>query len=243
MADSQEAEIEMYTDEEEAIENDPEKGQKRQPGLKTRSKRSRSVVKQEDSCSENGDQDEHHHNALLLNRMSPLAITIENELATRNQSENSEPESINIILQDDEVVTFQKLRAKAMLPTRGSAGAVGFDLYSPIRVSLAPFERFTLQTHIAVKMPENTYGRIAPRSGLCAREGVTCLGGVIDPDYKGEIMVILINLDPTEPTSIKKGSRVAQLILERVYMPLRASPTHAYSQRGTKCLGEASGIY
>ena len=181
---------------------------------------------------------------MLLNQMTPLTITFQNELSTHNRWEASvEPESITLILQDDEVVTFRKLRAKAMLPTRGSAGAVGFDLYSPIRISLAPFERFTLQTHIAVKMPESTYGRIASRSGLCAREGVICLGGVIDPDYEGEIMVILINLDPTEPTSIRKGARVAQLILERVHLPLHPSSTHAYSHRGRKCLGEASGIY
>lgn len=240
----------MFTDEEEAIENDmltqkftaienEALTQKRQApeGVKTRSKRARfGSAKKEDPCSENGDQ-------VVLNRMSPLTITLENEVATRNRGEHVEPESINIVLQNDEVVTFTKVRAKAMLPTRGSAGAAGFDLYSPIRISLAPFERFTLQTHIAVKMPENTYGRIAPRSGLCAREGITCLGGVIDPDYKGEIMVILINLDPAVATSIRKGTRVAQLILERVHLPLHTSPTHAYSHRGTKCLGEASGIY
>lgn len=240
--------IDMFTDEDEAIENDSQPSppstienealqneavtQKRQtPEELASNKRPRlGSAKKEDPCSENGDQ------MLLQNRMLPLSITVENELA------NVEPESIAIRLADDEVVTFRKVRAKAMLPTRGSARAAGFDLYTPIRISLAPFERFTLRTHIAVQMPENTYGRIAPRSGLCAAEGVTCLGGVIDPDYEGEIMVILINLDPTEATSIKKGSRVAQLILERVHLPLHPSPTHAYSHRGTKCLGEASGI-
>jgi dUTP pyrophosphatase len=66
-----------------------------------------------------------------------------------------------------------------------------------------------------VVLPHGTYGRIAPRSGLAVKHGVDTLAGVIDPDYSGEVKVVLQNLDPTNPYIILPGYRIAQLILEK----------------------------
>lgn len=110
------------------------------------------------------------------------------------------------------------LKPTAKVPTRGSDGAIGWDLYvsevvrSPL-VILAG-ERQMISTGISVAIPRGYYGRIAPRSGLALKQGINILGGVIDADYRGEINVILHNttdasiiLDQIKP--------IAQLILER----------------------------
>jgi dUTP pyrophosphatase len=65
------------------------------------------------------------------------------------------------------------------------------------------------------KLPYGTYGRIAPRSGLAVKHGLDTLAGVVDPDYRGEIKVVLINTDMRVPFVIKPGYRIAQLILEK----------------------------
>ena len=112
----------------------------------------------------------------------------------------------------------KKLTQDATLPTRGSGGAVGYDLYSTEEVVVPPTHRALVGTGIAIVLPVGVYGRVAPRSGLAVKYGIQVGAGVIDPDYTGEIKVVLFNHGDKD-FEVKKGDRVAQLILERCETP------------------------
>jgi dUTP pyrophosphatase len=117
-----------------------------------------------------------------------------------------------------ERLRFKRLHPQARLPTRGSALAAGLDLYAVERVTLQPGERAAVRTGLAVAIPEGFYGRVAPRSGLAVRQGLDTMSGVIDSDYRGEILCVLINLGGA-PVEIEPGARIAQLIIERIALP------------------------
>ena len=113
-----------------------------------------------------------------------------------------------------------RLQPTAILPSRGSAYAAGFDLYSVDHYVVFPGQRVVVSTGIGLqKLPDGTYGRIAPRSGLAVKHGLDTLAGVIDPDYTGEVKVVLQNLDVNQPFVIRPGYRIAQLILEQCITP------------------------
>lgn len=118
-----------------------------------------------------------------------------------------------------ERLEFMKLDAAAKLPTRGSRFAAGLDLYSIESVALAPRARAAIGTGLAVAIPHGFYGRVAPRSGLAFRHGLDVLAGVVDSDYRGEIMCVLVN-HGVETFEIEAGTRVAQLIIEAIATPL-----------------------
>jgi dUTP pyrophosphatase len=111
------------------------------------------------------------------------------------------------------LIKVNRLRAEARLPARGSVNAAGADLACAEAARLEPGERRLVPTGIAVEIPPGFYGRVAPRSGLAVRHGIDVLAGVIDADYRGEILVLLINLGP-EPVQFSPGDRIAQLIIE-----------------------------
>lgn len=109
-----------------------------------------------------------------------------------------------------------RLQPTAILPSRGSEGAAGFDLYSIDHYVVFPGQRVVVSTGIGLqRLPDGTYGRIAPRSGLAVKHGLDVLAGVVDPDYRGEIKVVLLNTDMRNPFMIKPGYRIAQLVLEK----------------------------
>lgn len=112
------------------------------------------------------------------------------------------------------------IRIDPGLPMPGYAhdGDAGLDLYSAVDVTLAPFERTLLPTGIAVAIPEGHAGFVLPRSGLAARSGLSLVNspGLIDCHYRGEIKVVAINLDPVTPIEIRRGDRVAQLVVQAV---------------------------
>lgn len=112
----------------------------------------------------------------------------------------------------------KKLGYDSTLPTRGSDGAVGYDLYSNCDGVIAKGKRGVVSTGIAVSLPPGVYGRVAPRSGLAMKNGIQIGAGVIDPDYTGEISVIIFNMGDND-FEVKKGARIAQLILERCETP------------------------
>lgn len=111
-------------------------------------------------------------------------------------------------------VFVKKLHEDAVIPTRGSSLAAGLDLSSVETVIIEAGSRAIVPTGLAFAIPEETYMRIAPRSGLAAKHGIDVLAGVIDADYRGEIKVILMNLGQSSFT-INKGDRIAQAILEQ----------------------------
>jgi len=127
-------------------------------------------------------------------------------------------------------INFIKTSRLAVVPTRSSHGDAAYDLCSVVSAFLSPMERRVINTGLIIEIPEGYYGRIAPRSGLAIKHGIDVLAGVIDSSYRGEVGVVLINLNPILPNSeyenvfgpqesfqISSGDRVAQLIIEKCY--------------------------
>jgi dUTP pyrophosphatase len=105
------------------------------------------------------------------------------------------------------------------LPTYARPGDAGLDLYAREDAKLAPGGgRALVPTGVAVAIPVGYAGFVQPRSGLALRHGVTCLNtpGLIDAGYRDEIRVILVNTDPAEWYQVRRGDRVAQLVVQRV---------------------------
>ncbi|KAM6181060.1 deoxyuridine 5'-triphosphate nucleotidohydrolase, mitochondrial [Erethizon dorsatum] len=113
---------------------------------------------------------------------------------------------------------FVRLSEHATAPTRGSARAAGYDLYSAYDYTIPPMEKALVKTDIQIALPSGCYGRIAPRSGLAAKHFIDVGAGVIDEDYRGNVGVVLFNFGK-EKFEVKKGDRIAQLICERIYYP------------------------
>lgn len=113
---------------------------------------------------------------------------------------------------------FKKLDPRAVLPQRGSAHAAGLDLCSIDDVEIGPKQRVMARTGLAVAIPVGFYGRIAPRSGLAAKNGLDVLAGVIDSDYRGEICCLLYNTSD-DVIKLTAGSKICQLIVEQIITP------------------------
>ncbi|XP_004835502.1 deoxyuridine 5'-triphosphate nucleotidohydrolase, mitochondrial isoform X2 [Heterocephalus glaber] len=113
---------------------------------------------------------------------------------------------------------FVRLSEHATAPTRGSARAAGYDLYSAYDYIIPPMEKALVKTDIQIALPSGCYGRVAPRSGLAAKHFIDVGAGVIDEDYRGNVGVVLFNFGK-EKFEVKKGDRIAQLICERIYYP------------------------
>ena len=113
---------------------------------------------------------------------------------------------------------FLQLHPAAKLPTRGSRHSAGLDLYAIEAVTLEASARAAVRTGLAVAIPAGFYGRVAPRSGLAVNYGLDVLAGVIDSDYRGEIVCAIVN-HGREACAIEAGQRVAQLIVEAIITP------------------------
>ena len=115
-------------------------------------------------------------------------------------------------------VQITRLDPDVPLPAYAHPGDAGADLVATGDVSLEPGERALVPTGIAIALPEGYVGLVHPRSGLAARLGVSIVNapGTVDAGYRGEILVNLVNLDPREPFTIRRGDRIAQLVVQRV---------------------------
>ena len=114
---------------------------------------------------------------------------------------------------------IKKLCFDAIIPTRGSDRSVGYDLYSVVD-TIVPCQagNALVATGLAITLPPGCYGRVAPRSGLAVKHCINVGAGVIDPDYTGEVKVVLFNHGDKD-FEVKKGDRIAQLVLERCETP------------------------
>lgn len=103
------------------------------------------------------------------------------------------------------------------LPAYAHPGDAGADLHATVDVTLAPGERALVPTGIALALPEGYVALVHPRSGLAARHGLSIVNapGTVDAGYRGEVKVLLINLDPHEPVELSRGDRIAQLVVQR----------------------------
>jgi dUTP diphosphatase len=115
-------------------------------------------------------------------------------------------------------VAVRRLDPHLPAPTYAHEGDAGADLYAAVDVELKPGERMLVPTGIAIALPVGYVGLVHPRSGLAAKLGVTVLNapGTVDAGYRGEILVNLINHDPRQSAIIKRGDRIAQLVVQRV---------------------------
>ena len=114
---------------------------------------------------------------------------------------------------------YVKMSTNAVTPTRATEGSVGLDFYSPANYIIPPYSQLLIPTQIKLGIPLGYYGRLASKSGLAILHHLHVGAGVIDPDYMGEVKVLLINTAP-HAHSIIKGDPIAQLILEKVSLPI-----------------------
>lgn len=128
------------------------------------------------------------------------------------------------------------------MPARAYAGDAGLDLSSCERVELRPGERALVPTGLAVAIPEGHAGFVQPRSGLAAKHGISIVNtpGLVDSGYRGELLVNLVNTDPTETFVVEPGMRIAQLvILELPGIELVEVDELPASERGVRGFGSS----
>ena len=118
-------------------------------------------------------------------------------------------------------LTIKVLDDGLPLPAYAHEGDAGLDLRAAEDVSLPPGGRAAVPTGIAVALPQGCAGLVLPRSGRALKEGLSLANtpGLIDSGYRGEIKVIVVNLDPRSTIDIKRGDKIAQLVVQRVEAP------------------------
>ena len=138
---------------------------------------------------------------------------------------------------------IQRLREDAVVPLRAYSGDAGLDLAACERVELAPGERATVGTGLAVAIPEGYAGYVQPRSGLAARHGISIVNtpGLVDAGYRGELKVVLLNTDRNERFVVEPGMRIAQLVVVPVALPQPTEVTELpASERGERGFGSST---
>ncbi|MHB1434359.1 MAG: dUTP diphosphatase [Streptosporangiaceae bacterium] len=115
-------------------------------------------------------------------------------------------------------VLIRRLDQDLPLPRRAHPGDAGLDLYASGDVDLGPGQRATVGTGVAIALPDGFAAFVHPRSGLAASHGVTIVNapGTVDAGYRGEIRVTLLNTDSARPVRLRRGDRIAQLVVQRV---------------------------
>ena len=115
-------------------------------------------------------------------------------------------------------LTFARLHVNAIAPTKGSKLSAGWDLYACVdgdgELTISNGSRRLIPTYLSFEIPDGTYGRVAPRSGLACK-GIDIGAGVIDADYRGHVKVLVIN-NSGDSYTIRTGDKIAQLILEEL---------------------------
>ena len=140
-----------------------------------------------------------------------------------------------------DALAVQLLHPSARAPERTREGDAGYDLRSVEAFELRPGERRTVPTGVAIALPDGVAGLVVPRSGLAARHGISVVNGpgLIDPNYRGEIKVVLVNLGE-HPFSAEVGDRIAQLLLVPFWSPeLQVVDALPESDRGANGFGSS----
>jgi dUTP diphosphatase len=135
---------------------------------------------------------------------------------------------------------FRRLSEAARAPARARDGDAGYDLHAAEPAVIEPGGRASVGTGIALALPGGHAGLVVPRSGLAARHGIALANapGLIDPGYRGEVRVLLLNTDREAPFEVEPGDRVAQLVIVRVEGPeLEEAQALEETGRGTGGFG------
>ena len=144
-------------------------------------------------------------------------------------------------------VLITRLDPDVPLPSYARPDDAGADLVCAVDVDLAPGQRAVVGTGIAIALPAGYAAFVHPRSGLAARHGITLVNapGTIDAGYRGEIRVVLLNTDPATPVSLRRGDRIAQLVVQRVeraaFREVTALPDSARGDNGFGSTGGHAG--
>jgi dUTP pyrophosphatase len=112
-------------------------------------------------------------------------------------------------------ISIKLINENAKIPSKSSDDDAGYDLYCCEDISIKPMERKLVKTGIAMSIPPGYYGHISDRSGIAFKKGGHCLGKIVDPSYRGEIGVIILNTDMYETIKMQKGDRIAQMIFKK----------------------------
>jgi dUTP pyrophosphatase len=138
---------------------------------------------------------------------------------------------------------IQRLRDDAVIPERAYAGDAGLDLSAAERVELGPGERAMVGTGLAVAIPDGYAGFVQPRSGLASAHGISVVNspGLVDPGYRGELRVVLLNTDRVNAFVIEPGMRIAQLVVLAVpEVELNEVERLPASERGVRGFGSSA---
>jgi len=139
-------------------------------------------------------------------------------------------------------VLVRRLDPDVPLPSYAHPGDAGLDLVTTVDVVLEPGERALLPTGIAIALPEGYAGFVHPRSGLALKHGLSIVNapGTVDAAYRGELAVTVINLDPRDAVHLRRGDRIAQLVVQRVeHAVLHEVDTLPGSDRGEGGFGSS----
>ena len=119
------------------------------------------------------------------------------------------------------ILAYTRLHTDALAPARPRPGDAGYDLHAAETATLEPGARASVGTGLAIALPEGHAGLVLPRSGLALRHGIALVNapGLIDPDYRGEVRVLMLNTDRREPYAVEIGDRIAQLLLVPFALP------------------------
>ena len=129
----------------------------------------------------------------------------------------------------------KRLTETARIPTRGTPGSAGLDLYADEAVRIEPGQWRLISTGISVAIPPHFVGLVWPRSGW-ARKGITTDAGVIDADYRGELFVLLVNFS-NNPLDISPGMRIGQLLIQPVFPHITEVDELPDTERGASGFG------
>lgn len=142
-------------------------------------------------------------------------------------------------------VLIKRLDPDLPLPRYAKPGDAGADLYSRIDIEITPGERKLVPTGIAIALPPGFAAFVHPRSGRAIKEGLGMVNapGTVDAAYRGELQVILINYDAVNPISIKRGERIAQLVVQKVehaeFVELEELPGSSRGESGFGSTGKS----
>ena len=137
-------------------------------------------------------------------------------------------------------IQVQKIKPEARIPAYAHHGDAGVDLYSTVDHLLGPGERFLVPTGLKMAIPEGYEGQVRPKSGLALKHGISVLNtpGTVDAPYRGEVGVILVNLDHKASYEIKKGEKVAQMVFAKVeHAAFAEAPELSETTRGAGGFG------
>ncbi len=137
------------------------------------------------------------------------------------------------------VLLVKKFTSTARLPEKAYSFDAGWDLFSDEDVTISPHSTYAVSTGIAVQLPDGFFGKIFDRSGNALKRGFQVLAGVIDNGYRGEVKIVLLNYTD-HPITIKKGDKIAQLVLIKTYYSeIRECVELSPTERGHKGFGSS----